>query len=604
MSDVFDPNKVVSDALTKLVQDNFNKIWAGGKGAAKSVYLDAKVFTASHKRYLTQVAKDYHKAKSFLIQATKTPLYNFYVPLGITRGETQYPEASIENLTFVENFNVITGSGGSGKSMMMRHLFLDTLQKKPKVPVFCELRDLNGTNLTVRDLVKDTLYQNKFTQDEEFFERALKAGHFAVFLDGFDETDDREKIARDIQKFAKEYDENIITVSSRPDDALSAWTLFNVWQIQPLTLEKACDLVEKVPAHIFDAKIKKKFLDDLKDKLFESHKSFLSNPLLLSIMVLTYKDSADIPQKLSVFYDQAYTTLFQRHDALKGGYKRKRYCDLDIQDFAKVFSAFSILTHDKRKSSFTETEALEFLGKAKKLANIEFDEKGFLDDAIQAVSLLIRDGLVITFAHRSFQEYFTAQYIRQVSPGKQRKLIDKYIYGQGDNVTNLLFNIDKELFEKNYLIPGIQELENKVRFKNTLKMSQYSNILKLIIDKFVAFKLNDTFEARRNHQNSYATVIIFVFENYIKTKYQNYVNQAFDKEFTKKLFEKFASYKEVTSIEVSATKVINDLELLNIFIKSHEVISFQTIQKMFELKSALVKKYAQTELSIEEELLS
>ncbi len=632
MSEGFDPNKAVGEIVAKLVDNNFSKIWNSGKGAVKSAYTDAKVFATSHKRYITQVAKDYYKAKSFLIQQTKTPLYNFYVPLGLSRGETEYSEASISNLTLVENFNVITGSGGSGKSMMMRHLFLDTLKEKDKVPVFVELRDLNGTELTILNLIGEALYQNKFTRDDEFFEKAMKAGHFAIFLDGFDETDDRQKITKEIQKLAKDYDENIITVSSRPDDAFSAWTLFNIWKIQPLTLEKACDLIEKVPTHVFDAKLKNKFLADLKEKLFESHKSFLSNPLLLSIMVLTYKDSADIPNKLSVFYDQAYTTLFQRHDALKGGYKRKRYCDLDIQDFAKVFSAFSILTHDKRKSSLTEKEALEFLGKAKKLINIEFDEKGFIDDAIQAVSLLVREGLIITFSHRSFQEYFAAEYIRQIPPDKQRKLIRKY-FGFGlDNVINLLYSIDPELVETSFLIPEIKEIEGTINYDGKLNDIVYRKFLEAYINDFrlspsADIKTGeitsvDYFPSFIEFGNKIFNVFDFVYQNYVQKQiFNNYIDLRVIKEFSSKvkisllkneginIDEKYKASdfmhdRVKETHKISLQNILDNSELYNFMMKKYHPFSLSMLKAVLKVKDSLVEKHKNKELSIEEELLS
>jgi hypothetical protein len=159
----FDPNVVIAETVKRLAESVASKIWEESKGIVKGASLTLRVITASHKKYISRVTKDYYKSKSFLIQQTKTPLYDFYIPLGINRGETQYDQASIENLTFVENFNVITGIGGSGKSMMMRHLFLDTLVNIPKVPVMVELRDLNESKpaiwLTIPNLSDRSIYQ-------------------------------------------------------------------------------------------------------------------------------------------------------------------------------------------------------------------------------------------------------------------------------------------------------------------------------------------------------------------------------------------------------------------------------------------------------------
>ncbi len=42
-------------------------------------------------------------------------------------------------------------------------------------------------------------------------------------------------------------------------------------------------------------------------------------------MLLTYGQSLDIPNKLNIFYNQAYEVLFQRHDTLKGGFQRNKF---------------------------------------------------------------------------------------------------------------------------------------------------------------------------------------------------------------------------------------------------------------------------------------
>src|SRR6185503_8614326 len=131
-------------------------------------------------------------------------------------------------------------------------------------------------------------------------------------------------------------------------------------------LDQACELVQKLP---FESEFTSKFLKDLRDTLFAKHNSFLSNPLLLSIMLLTYGQSADIPNKLNVFYNQAYEALFQRHDALKGAFQRDRSTGLDIQDFAKVFAAFSLQTYDKRVFQMSKTQAIDYLEGAKKILN-------------------------------------------------------------------------------------------------------------------------------------------------------------------------------------------------------------------------------------------
>ena len=61
------------------------------------------------------------------------------------RTETEIPASNAEALLKYGNRILIEGSGGMGKSMLMRYLFLDTIRnnaymKKPYIPVFLELR--------------------------------------------------------------------------------------------------------------------------------------------------------------------------------------------------------------------------------------------------------------------------------------------------------------------------------------------------------------------------------------------------------------------------------------------------------------------------------
>ncbi len=79
-----------------------------------------------------------------------------------------------------------------------------------------------------------------------------------------------------------------------------------------------------------------------------------------------------------------------------------------------MFSAFAIQTYDDRKFTMTKSEALDYLEKSKKLTGITFDSEDYLADAHQAVSMLVEEGLLLSFTHRSFQEYFAAKFISEL----------------------------------------------------------------------------------------------------------------------------------------------------------------------------------------------
>ncbi len=240
-------------------------------------------------------------------------------------------------------------------------------------------------------------------------------------------------------------------------------------------------LVERLP---FDDGVKERFTMEMRQGRFEKHQSFLSNPLLLSIMLLTYSDVAHIPRKLSTFYNLAYEALFHRHDAQKGGYLRERRCGLDIHDFAKGFAALSLLTYDRREFAFTRGRALEAIGEARGLAMLDFEPEAFLGDAQQAICLLVEDGLEIAFAHRSFQEYFVARFIQASPPGSKAELVKRFAPSvQADAVMGLLWEMDKYIVEKYYLLPIRQELRETLGVRKKAGITHLTKYIRLVFSE-------------------------------------------------------------------------------------------------------------------------
>ncbi len=197
-------------------------------------------------------------------------------------------------------------------------------------------------------------------------------------------------------------------------------------------------------------------------------------------MLLTYGENADIPTKLSIFYKQAYAALFQGHDARKGAFKRKRLCTLDMHDFSRLFSAFCAITYDKKILQFSRPDALKYIDESIKILEIDVDKEKFLNDALQSVSLLIEDGLDITFTHRSFQEFFVANFIAESDIKIQRILLNKYCERVvSDNVVSLLFEMSPELIEKELLIPKLNEIFSYLKIRNSVGLSHLLKLMRI-----------------------------------------------------------------------------------------------------------------------------
>jgi hypothetical protein len=232
-----------------------------------------------------------------------------------------------------------------------------------------------------------------------------------------------------------------------------------------LDLNQAVKLIELIK---YDDLSKQRFIKVF-DNLYEQHKSFASNPLLLTMMFLTYDANGDIPVKTYMFYDRVFETLFHLHDATKAGFKREFKSGLksDSSLFKNIFSHFCCLTYYNNELSFSYYHLFEIF---KKVGGDIFDNdnmfrpKDYITDLVNAVCMLSLDGTEYSFTHRSFQEYFTAFYLKEQIDDKMKNyglqiIKNDVIKAINDNVFKMLYDMAKEKCEKNILLPVIQEIE-------------------------------------------------------------------------------------------------------------------------------------------------
>jgi hypothetical protein len=405
------------------------------------------------------------------------------VPLDLAIGKTKLENATVSRIFSIGNRAVINGKAGCGKSTLMRHFFLDSIRDGKRVPIFIELNQVNDNEkVDLWGIAIRTVSKHGLKLDLEQLKRSVIDGRFTFLFDGLDEVSEgyRKSVIDQIEDIASLCDRNLIIISSRPDDVTSQLKSFNAFVVLPLSVDKAVQLVDRV---VFDEDIKQKFAEALKTSLYEKHKSFLANPLLLSIMLLTYGQSASIPNKISIFFNQAFEALFQTHDTYKGGFSRKRSTNLDIQEFERAFAAFCLLSYDSSAFTFSKTECLEFMNKAKPISQIEYTSQSLLKDCLQSVCLLMNDGLKIAFVHRSFQEYFAAKCITRLDEKSKGLLLKRFgARGQTDTVLENYWELDRSSFEKSWLIPIILKIREQIGVKRKVSLPSYVKYLKLICD--------------------------------------------------------------------------------------------------------------------------
>lgn len=460
--------QIIVGATTSLVTEAIRTGWDKVRKFFKD--LDAKDsirYGTAYSDYLKNTFEKNSKIKTLIYRRVPKNLYSFYESVGVRYKDKTIDTSDIQNLIKVCNKIVITGTGGIGKSILLKHLFLNTIQNTENIPILIELRKFNNIEakeISLYNAIYQSLSDNGFQLEDEYFSYSLEEGGYIILLDGFDEVNrDRvSKISEEIKNFSGKYNKNKFIVSSRPADYFIGWNDYHEMTACNLTKEQALSLIKKIE---FDEMVKKVFFDALDKDLFERYYSFASNPLLLTIMLLTFNNHASIPEKLNDFYEEAFSTLFNMHDATKDCYERDIRSNLGIEDFKTVFSYICFKSYFKGDYEFSEFSLYQYIQEAKdKFENIFFNVNDFQEDLTLSVCMLVKDGLNYRFAHRSFQEYFAARYTCKLTDDLQQKLLTSWLSESlaclTDEYMQMLFNLQSEKVNKVIFCPGLKILES------------------------------------------------------------------------------------------------------------------------------------------------
>lgn len=459
-----------------------------GKGN-EVFYLDKKSHDSFHTykqspfdTYIKKADEFYSMVKTLLYSEAPRKFRDFYVPNDVNL-KAFYPSFEetiksrpIEVLAVGPYGNIIIrGTGGIGKTMMMRHLFLhftEQFKEGSVLPILVSLKNFKNQIPNLADFIFKAIHD--FDNRLEFvdFESLLKDGKCLLLLDGLDEipTTARDHFDNLLLDFTKAYQKNHIIISSRPTSSFLQFDQFLVFDIVPFNKKKALELIDKLDFH--DSEAKTKFRNDLDNKLFESHKQFASNPLLLTIMLMTYTSYGEIPAKWHIFYAKAYETLARLHDASKGAYVRQLHTGLSPEDFAVYFSEFCARTYKDEILEFDDRIFNDYMEKviSHQRRKIDAMPRDFLLDLTDNLCIMYKEGEKYYFIHRSFQEYFTAVFFSNQMDDQLCRIGDFFEHQRmrmtGDRTFDMLYDMIPSRIDRYIFLPHLKQLWTKCDSSN------------------------------------------------------------------------------------------------------------------------------------------
>ncbi len=436
--------------------------------------------TSAFDKYLN-AAVSYFSTKKTLLYAEKPhPFYDLYVcndiryrkfrATGIRdpKAEKTISNVTIDKLEAESKYVIIQGIGGIGKSMLLTHLFLssaDHAQDTGYTPILLSLKDYKDTTCGMVDFIWNSMkeYDSEITQVRII--AALQQKQLILLLDGLDEIQSsvRYSFDQDLDAFIKSYPGNMIVITSRPVYSFISYSKFSLFDILELTKKQSIELIEKL--EFWDIDGKNSFLEALDKTLYYSHRQFASNPLLLTIMLMTYSSFGEVPAKMHVFYSKAYETMARLHDASKGSFKRPLHTKLTPEEFAKYFSQFCARTY---KDEILEFDSMLFNAYMKKVLKTAAPEhqniapRDFLLDLTDNLCIMYREGEQYYFIHRSFQEYFAAVYFASEYDANLEKVgsfFEKMKHrSYTDRTFDMLYDMIPEKIERFIFLPYLEKL--------------------------------------------------------------------------------------------------------------------------------------------------
>lgn len=327
------------------------------------------------------------KVKTIWQTDKSVQLSSFYCDTNIKIDGNRKIVKSVADIDIEGNI-LIEGIAGQGKSIFMRHLCITELERGVVIPVFIELRRLTSEQQLL-PMIHSKLKELGFEVNDEIFKFLCSTNRMLFLLDGFDEVPEKMhmQLINEIEEITNSFRGIKLIVSSRPDSGLEYLPSFSVAKVDYIRNDEYKDLVNKLSED-------PEFAQSLINRV-EEHKSeikdLLCTPLMITLLILTYKAYQKVPEQLSDFFENMFHLMLQRHDGTKPGYSRERRCDLNDMEYQRIFEALCFVTKENGPS-FKMSALHEYTSKAAAISAIKADPQKYILDINKITCLIVYEG--------------------------------------------------------------------------------------------------------------------------------------------------------------------------------------------------------------------
>lgn len=481
---------IISEIILSLIRSFREPLIRGAQFGAEEL---SEVFDNKLPKYLETIKGKFEKTKTFLFRDTQVPFDKTYYPVAIqkrqvisfgnpdskaTEGVFEYVSESIayrftsvESLYKNNNYTTIIGQAGSGKSMLMKKIFLTCLHQRIKIPVFIELRNLNNYEEDFAQFISEKIFNLGVSNNNRIINRMLNNGSFLFLLDGYDEiySSNKIKITEGIENFVDSNSKNWFVITSRNGSGIESFPRFDNNYILPLDKTEIEEFIKLQCKLIKDEELGLKIISEIEESENKSINAYLRNPLLLSMFLFSYRSNINIPDSKSDFYQNVFNTILTKHYAFTrtGGWQHERLSNLSNRQITEVLYWLSYRTFFQGLIEFKEIKLQNELDIIINKLELTCDSQALSKDLLVHINILIKDGRFCKFPHRSLQEYFTVCLISKLPEITKERIYSEQLVNYFNNSTDAGFNIldlflekDKYSFYKFFAIPQLSRLKD------------------------------------------------------------------------------------------------------------------------------------------------
>lgn len=316
----------------------------------------------------------------------------------------------------------ILGKPGAGKTTFLKYIALQAAQHRVihRVPIFVSLHEwASDGHATLLPAVVKPFALCHIPESEAFVLALLKSGKALVLFDGLDEVreegEQRPRLTDLLRDFAREFRQCQSLITCRIAASHYAFEGFQDVEIADFTDEQVQSYVRKWFA--VDAPKAASLLTELERPEHASLRELRTVPLLLSLLCLTFESNFGFPPNRAEIYKDAIEALLRKWDANRNIRRDTAYRTLSYERKLQLFAEIAAQAFEAGEYYFDEEwltgRIVAFLRRLPGTPPEAVIDGYAVLKAIEAQHSIFveRAQGVYSFAHLTFQEYFTARYI-------------------------------------------------------------------------------------------------------------------------------------------------------------------------------------------------